>query len=325
MTIATTMQAWVCRRYGGPEALTCETVPLPALGVRDVLVRVQATTVSSADACVRALRMPPGFGLMGRLALGLKGPRRPILGTEAAGVVAAVGAEARRFRPGDRVIVFADMKMGCHAEYVAAGEDGLIIPMPTNLDLAEAASLCFGGTTALHFIRRAGLAPGERLLVVGACGTVGSAFVQLAKAMGAEVTALTSAGNMGLAKLLGADAVLDYGREDFTALGQSWDVIADTVAATRFIRCLPVLKEGGRYLTLAGGLVDLLARRKGTKRRIGGPARAKKEDLAELARRAAEGRFKPLIDQVYPFTEMRAAHGRVDGGHKRGSVVVRVP
>ena len=182
-----------------------------------------------------------------------------------------------------------------------------------------------GGTTALHFLRRAGLSSGERLLVIGACGTVGSALVQLAKAMGAEVTALTSAGNLELARRLGADAVLDYGREDFASLGQSWDVIADTVAASRFSLCLPVLREGGRYLAIAGGLWELLARPKGSRRSIGGPVRTGKEDMRELARLAALGRFTPLIDRTYAFAEMRAAHARVDTGHKRGSVVVRVP
>ena len=322
MSIATTMKAWVCRRYGGPDVLTLETRPLPTLNEKDVLIRVHATTVSSGDARVRALRLPRGFGPIGRLALGFTGPRQPILGTEASGVVAAVGERVKRFRPGDRVIVFRDIKMGCHAEYVSMAENGLIIGKPGNLSFEEAASLCFGGTTARHFFAKAKLAPGERLLVIGAVGTVGSACVQLAKAMDIHVTALTSAGNMEIARSLGADAVIDYGQRDFAKSGEAWDVIADTVGASSFAHSMPALNEGGRYLAIAGGLADMLARRRGTKRSIAGPAGGTHEDLATLARLAHEGRFKPLIDRVFPFAEMPAAHARVDTGRKRGSVVV---
>lgn len=324
MDIPATMKAWTCRRYGGPEAVTPENIAVRPLKPGEVLIRVRATTVSSGDARMRALRLPPGFGLIGRLIFGLRGLRQPVLGSEVSGVVKAVGDKVSAFRPGDFVIAFPDTKLGGHAEYVTMAEGGLIVKKPENLSFEAAASLCFGGMTARDYIRKAALKKGERLLVIGASGAVGSAFVQLARHLGVHVTAVTSTGNIELVHALGTDAVLDYASEDFTALGQSWDVIADTVAASSFKRCLPVLNGGGRYLAIVGGLADMLAGKKGTKRSISGPAKSRLEDLRELAQLAEAGAYKPLIDSVYTFDQMREAHARTDTGRKRGSVVVRI-
>lgn len=322
MTISANMKVWACRRYGGPDILSLEQRPIPSPKPDEVLVRVHATTVSSGDARIRAMRLPPGFNAIGRLVLGLTGPRQPVLGSEASGTVMQVGHRVQAFRPGDQVIAFRDIKMGCHAEYIVMRDRALIIKKPERLDFAQAASLCFGGTTALDYLRKAELKKGERLLVMGASGTVGSAFVQLAKHAGAHVTALTSTGNVALAQLLGADVVIDYKRQDFTALGHRWDVIADTVAASCFRDCLPVLNERGRYLAIAGGLMDMFARKNGTKRSIAGPAGGTMADLMALTQLAENGDFKPLIDQIFAFSAMREAHARVDTGRKRGAVVV---
>ena len=319
------MPAWTCRRYGGPEVLVLEEVPVPPLRPGWVLVRVAATTVSTGDARIRALRLPPGMGLMGRLALGWNGPRRPILGTEAVGTIAAVGQGVSAWRPGDAVVAFPDTRMSAHAALLAMPADGLIIPRPAGLTLPEAASLCFGGLTALDYLRRAALRAGERLLVIGACGTVGSAMVQLARQRGAEVTAVASGEGVACAAALGAQRVLDRHREDFRRLGERWDVIADTVGASSFKECLPLLEERGRYLAIAGGLGDLLALSRRNRRTIGGPARSRLADLQELGRMAEAGRFRPLVDSVHAFAEMPAAHARTDGGRKRGSVVVSLP
>jgi NADPH:quinone reductase-like Zn-dependent oxidoreductase len=316
------MRAWTCRRYGGPEVLELENVPVPALKPDEVLIRVRATTVSSGDVRVRAMRLPPGFGPLGRLAFGLRGPRRPVLGTEVSGLVAATGDKVSAFRAGDAVIAFPDTKMGGHAQYVAIRQTGLLLGLPENLSFECGASLCFGGMTARDYIRKAGLRAGERLLVIGASGAVGSAFVQLARTMGVHVTAITSSGNVGQVSALGADIVIDYNREDFQASGQNWDVIADTVAAASFRRCLPLLAEGGRYLAIAGGLSDLLPRKQGTKRQVSGPVRSRIEDLRELVHLATTGAYRPLIDSVFRFGAMPEAHMRVDTGRKRGSVVV---
>ena len=259
MVAAATMQAWTCHRYGGPEALALEDVPAPLPRPDEGLIRVLATTVSSADVRERALRLPSGLGPFGRLFLGLRGPRRPILGTEVSGIVAALGGNVSSFRIGDPVVAFLDTKMGGHAEYAATKETGLIVLKPANLAFEAAAGLCFGGMTTRDYIRKSALKFGETLLVIGASGAVGSAFVQLAKHMAVHVTAVTSTDNVDLVRALGADIVIDYKREAFSDLKQSWNVIADTVAASNFRQCLPLLKEGGRYLSIAGGLADILA------------------------------------------------------------------
>ena len=324
MAARVTMKAWTCRRYGGPDVLRLEDVPAPWPGPDEVLIRVRATTVSSADVRVRALRFPPGFGPLGRLFLGFRGPRQPILGTEVSGRVAAAGRNVSSFRVGDPVVAFLDAKMGGHAEYALIKETGLIIAKPANLSFEAAASLCFGGMTAREFIRKAGMKIGESLLVIGASGAVGSAFVQLAKERGVHVTAVTSTRNVEQVRALGADIVIDYANETYSNGGQNWDVIADTVAASSFRRCLPLLKDGGRYLCIAGGLADMFVGKWGAKRSISGPVKSRREDLAELCRLAEAGAYTPLIDSVYGFNEMREAHARTDTGRKRGSVVVRI-
>ncbi len=324
MVSHTTMKAWTCRRYGGPEVLKLEDLAMPRLKPFEVLIRVRATTVSSGDARVRAMRLPPGFGPIGRLVFGFRGPRQPVLGSEVSGVLEAVGTMVSAFRPGDAVIAFPDARMGGHAEYLTMAENGLIVRKPENLSFEAAASLCFGGMTARDYIRKAVLKKGERLLVIGAAGAVGSALVQLGRHMGVHVTAVTSTGNIERVSALGADAIIDYTTEDFRALGQSWDVIADTVAASSFKHSVPVLAEGGRYLAIAGGLSDMLVRKTGTKRSISGPAVSDLETLRELARLAEAGTFTPQIDSVFPFQQMREAHARTDTGRKRGSVVVRL-
>jgi NADPH:quinone reductase-like Zn-dependent oxidoreductase len=324
MAPLTTMKAWTCRRYGGPEVATLEDIAVPTVRPHEILIRVRAATVSSADSRLRAMRLPPGFGLIGRLIFGLRGLRQPVLGSEVSGVVEAVGARVSSFQPGDAVIAFPDVKLGGHARLVTMAADGLVVPKPGNLSFEAAACLCFGGLTARDYLRKAKLAKGERLLVIGASGTVGSSFVQLARQAGAHVTAVTSTGNCGLVQSLGAHAVIDYTKMDFTTLEQSWDVIADTVAASSFKRCLPVLNDGGRYLSLAGGLADLLTFSQGSRRSLSGPAQSTVDDLRELALLAQAGEYQPLIDSVVPFMHLREAHARADSGRKRGSVVVLV-
>jgi NADPH:quinone reductase-like Zn-dependent oxidoreductase len=320
-----TMRAWVVTRYGGPEVLALREVPVPRPGRGEVLIRVEATTVSSGDRRVRALDLPPGMGAMGRLAIGLRRPRRAVLGAELTGCVAAVGAGVTRPRPGDAVIAFPGFRQGAHAEFVVMPESGMVVPRPDAMPIGIAAALGFGGTTARDYLRRAAVRAGERVLVIGASGTVGAALVQLAVAAGAEVTAVTSAGNAEMVRGLGAGTVIDYGTTDVTEGPSRWDIVADAVAALDFRRALPILAEGGRYLAIAGGLGDLLARRRGSRRCIAGPAAERRDDLEALADLAAQGAFRPPIDGVYPFADLPAAHARADTGRKRGSLVVTVP
>ena len=318
------MKAWICHGYGTPERLALEDRPIPVPGDDEILVRIRATTVSAGDVRVRTLKLPRGFGLIGRLALGIIGPRQPILGTELAGTVDAVGKNVTAFQPGDAVIGFPGAAMGCHAEYRVLPVSRPVVLKPANLSYDEAASLVFGGMTALYFLRKAQLKAGESFLVIGASGAVGSAFVQLASHMGAVVTAVTSGRNVSLVRSLGAKVVIDYTLEDFSNSPEKYDVIADTVGASSFLKCCPSLNEQGRYVSVAGGLSDLLARPSGTKKSIGGPAPECAEDLQVLARLAENGTLKPVIDRTYSFQQIPEAHAYVETGRKRGSVVVSV-
>ena len=318
------MKAAVCRRYGPPEVVEIADVPKPVVGPRDVLVRVRATTVSAGDARIRAARVPRGYGLMLRLAIGITGPRNPILGFELAGEVVDVGRSVVRFKPNERVFA---ARMGCHAEYVATRE-GSVAPMPPGFTFEQAAPLTFGGLTALYFLRdRARLQPGEQVLVNGASGAVGAAAVQLAKHFGAHVTGVCGAGNADLVRSLGADRVIDYRAEDFTRGAEQYGVILDAVGNCPFERCRPVLADGGRLLLVVAGMAEMLGAitrpaRAGRKVLVGTPSAVHTVDLLLLRDLAESGAYRPVIDRVFPFARIAEAHAHVDTGHKRGNVVI---
>lgn len=319
---APTMKAWVCGAYGSPETLDLVDVPRPSPGAGEVLVRIHAASVSSADVRVRALRMPPGLGLVGRLALGLRRPRRAILGTEFSGVIEAVGGGVTAFAPGDAVFGFPGAQFGCHAEYRVMPADGRIARKPEGVSFAEAAALCFGGSTAMHFLRKADLKPGERLLVIGASGAVGSALARLAVIGGARVTGVASGRNAEFVRALGVEAFADYAIGDVFAGSRDWDVIADAVGATTFSVARGALADGGRFLAIAGGVADMVTRKSGGRRLVGGPAEERVDDVHALARLAGEGAFRPHVERIYDFSQMREAHAHVDTGRKRGAAVV---
>ena len=326
MTQPETMRAAVVTRYGAPDVIALQTRPVPRCGPGDILVRVRATTVSSGDARVRARRVPEGMGLLVRLALGWNVPRQPILGTECAGEVVAVGAAVTRFRVGDAVVAFTGAAMTAHAEYMRIPADGAVVRKPAGLGWEEAAALLFGGTTAYHYLPRAAVKPGERVLVLGASGAVGVAAVQLARAMGAEVTGVCSAANAALVLGLGAARVIDYAVEDFTQGDARWDVVMDCVGATDYARCHRVLTPGGRLVRVVCGLAGLIAApfqgRRAGHRVIAGVAAERPEDVAALVAMAGEGTYRAVIDAVFPLARIADAHARVDSGRKRGSVVV---
>lgn len=320
------MRAATYHRYGPPEVVAIEEVPTPTPKDDEIRVKVRATTVSTGDWRARSLEMPPGFGPFGRLFFGITGPRQPILGTELSGVVDAVGRAVSSFVPGDEVVVFADMAMGSHAEYRCIAASGLVVPKPPTLSFEQAAALSFGGMTMLGFYQRGGLALGERVLVNGASGAVGSAAVQLARYFGAEVTAVCGPSNVDLVRSIGADHVVDYSAEDFSANGQTYDVIVDTVGNAPYARAKRSLSAHGRLLVVLGGFLELLQAplvgATSAHRVIAGPTPARVDDLRRLAAIAASGAFTPVIDQVLPLERIVDAHRRVDSGRKRGSVVV---
>lgn len=320
------MKAIVYERYGSPDVLQLREVAKPVPKDDEVLIRIHATTVTSADCRVRSLNVPTGFGFMSRLVFGVTRPRRAILGSELAGEVEAAGKDVRKFMAGDPVFAMSGMAMGCHAEYKCLPESGALAHMPPNLTFDEAAALPFGGATALDFLRRGELRRGERILINGASGAVGTAMVQLARHFGAEVTAVCSAPNHDLVRSLGATRVIDYTKEDFTRNGERYDVIVDTAGTAPYSRCRASLKERGRLLLVLAGLPDMLpipwVSLTSGRRIVAGPATERADDLRFLADLARAGEFRSVIDRRYPFEQMAEAHRYVDSGRKKGNVVV---
>jgi NADPH:quinone reductase-like Zn-dependent oxidoreductase len=320
------MKAVVYERYGPPDVLQLKEVARPTPRDDEVLIRIRATTVTSADWRARSLDVPRGFGFMARLVFGISRPRQPILGSELAGDVESVGKAVSRFKVGDKVCAFSGAAMGCHAEYRCMPQDGAIAMKPTNLAYEEAAAISFGGMTALGFFRRGRLQSGERVLVNGASGAVGTAAVQLARHLGADVTGVCSTGNVELVRSLGANRVIDYTREDFTATGETYDVIVDTAGTAPFSRSKASLREGGRLLLILGGLGDTLrvpwVSMTSSKRVVAGPSIGRAEGVRFLAELAERGEFKPVIDRCYRFEEIVEAHRYVDTGRKKGNVVI---
>jgi len=320
------MKAIVYERYGPPEVLQLKEVEKPTPKDNEVLIKTHATTVTSGDWRVRSLSVPVGFGLISRLVFGISRPRQPILGTELAGEIESVGKDVNKFKVGDQVFAFSGASMGCHAEYKCMPEDGAVALKPPNLTYDEAAAISFGGTTALDFLRRGKLQSGEKVLINGASGGVGTAAVQLARHFGADVTGVCSTANVELVRSLGATHVVDYTKEDFTRNGETYDVIVDTAGTAPFSRSKASLKEGGRLLMVLGGLPDMLqipwVSMTSSKKVIAGPAAGRAEDLRFLAGLAEAGEFKPVIDRRYPFEQIAEAHRYVDTGRKKGNVII---
>lgn len=321
-----TMKAYLCHRYGGAEVLHLADIAKPIPNDGEILVRIHATSVTSGDVRLRAMAVPAGLGLIARLNFGLRRPRQPILGTELAGVVEAVGLGVTKFQIGDAVIAFPGGAMGCHAEYRCIAQDSAVAHKPSNLSFAEAASLSFGGSTALHFLRKAKVKSGETILIVGAAGGVGTALVQLARHQGAVITAVTSGANADLVRSLGAEFVIDYTAEDFTKRGDRYDVIMDVVGATTFNACKHMLGGNGRFAAIAGGIGDMLAviwaPLLSGKKVLAGPAEERSDDVILIAELAANGTLQPVVDRSYPFQQLPMAHAYVDTARKRGAVVI---
>ena len=320
------MRAALCTKYGPPDVVRVEEIPTPVPKPNEVLIRIIATTVSSADWRIRSFTLPTGFATLARLIFGFTGPRARILGSELVGEITAIGAAVTRFRVGHQVIAFPGVHMGAHAEFRALPETASIVKRPANLTDAEAAALCFGGTTALHFLRDvAQLRAGQRVLILGASGAVGSAAVQIARHFGAEVTGISSAANHDLLRGLGAHHVIDYKAQDFAQLSTPYDVIMDVVNATTFTHAKAALTPTGRFLMVAADLpamLGALATIHTAQKAVSSVVPERLADVQLLADLAAEGKYRPAIDSTFPLAEIQQAHARVESGRKRGSVVV---
>jgi NADPH:quinone reductase-like Zn-dependent oxidoreductase len=307
------MKAIVFTKYGSPEVLRLTDIPKPTPRAHEVLVKIHATTVTIGDCRMRSFTVPPEQWLFARLYLGVFKPRRPILGMELSGEIEAVGKEITRFKPGDPVFASTfESDFGGYAEYKCFSENGSLALKPASLSHGEAAASVGGGATARRCLNRANLQPGQKILIYGASGAVGTSAVQLARNLfDAEVTAVCSAANLDLMKSLGAAHVLDYTRQDFTQQGRFFDVVFDAVAKFPAAQARKALKPGGVYLNVHR---DAHAKTGTTML----------DELLKLKDLLEAGHIKPVIDRVYPFEQIVEAHRYVEQGHKKGNVVIQV-
>jgi NADPH:quinone reductase-like Zn-dependent oxidoreductase len=314
------MKAVVCTKYGPPEVLQLQEVAKPAPKNNEVCIKIHATAVTTSDCIVRGFNIPVWhpMGFMMGVMVGFTKPRNSILGMVLAGEVEAAGKDVKRFKTGDQVYAFTvkaglQMQFGTYAEYKCLPEDSIMALMPSNVTYEQAAAIPYGGLLALHFLKKGNIQIGQKVLIYGASGAVGTAAVQLAKHFGAKVTGVCSTTNLELVKSLGADSVIDYTKEkeDFTNSGELYDFIFDAVGKSKSskfkLQCHQALTPPGKYLSVDDGRPNLNI-----------------ENLILLKELVEAGKFKAVIDRCYPLEQIVEAHQYVDTGHKKGNVVITV-
>jgi NADPH:quinone reductase-like Zn-dependent oxidoreductase len=319
------MKAIVYTKYGPPDVLQLKEVEKPTPKDNEVLIKIHATTVNRTDSALR--KAEPFFS---RFFTGLIRPKKTILGTEFAGKIEAVGKDVTSFKVGDKVFGFSGNDFGAHAEYMIMPEEGSLTTMPANMTYEEAAPSTEGAHYALSFIRKANIQSGQRVLINGATGAIGSAAVQLVKYFGADVTAVCNTKNVALVKSLGADKVLDYTKEDFTKDDQMYDAVFDTVGKSSFSRCKPLLKPGGIYISSELGymaqnpILALVTPIIGNKKVMFPIPKHSDENIVLFKKLIEAGKFKGVIDRCYPLEEIVEAYKYVETGQKTGNVVITV-
>jgi NADPH:quinone reductase-like Zn-dependent oxidoreductase len=296
----------------------------------DLLIRIRAATVSTADWRLRSLEGPRGFKLLLQMMLGFSRPRYRCLGTDLAGEVVAVGSKVRKFRVGDRIVAHQGIRLGGHAQFAVLPETSAITSLPSSVSYAEGAAVCFGGSTALCFLRDKGkVTTGHHVLVVGGAGAVGSAAIQIAKAVGARVSAVVSQAKVELVTRLGADAVIDYQHQNWWEGAVKYDVILDTIGVADYAKARKVLASGGRLLAVVADLATTLKsvwiNATQTEKFFVGSISESAQILKELLDYVQNGKFRPIISQKFRLEDIVHAHEVVDSGHKVGNVVVEMP
>jgi len=320
------MKAIVYKKYGSPDVLELQEVAKPTPKDNEVLIRVYATTVTTAECDMRK-----GEPLWGRIIYGFRKPREKfkILGIELAGNIESVGKDVKRFSKGDQVFGFAGFNIGAYADYICLPEKGSLAIKPSNKTYEESVATVDGATTSLFFLKdKANIQRGQKVLIIGASGSIGTYAVQLAKYFGAEVTGVCSTTNIELVKSLGADKVIDYTKEDFTKNGETYDIVFDTVGKSSFSRCKGSLKENGCYLPTVGLLTNyvlmLWTSITGGKKVISGMSIEKNEALTFIKGLIEAEKLKPIIDRRYPLEQIVEAHRYVETGRKKGNVIITV-
>jgi 2-desacetyl-2-hydroxyethyl bacteriochlorophyllide A dehydrogenase len=322
------MKAIIFTNYGAPDVLQLTEVAKPTPKDDEALIRIYATTVTAGDCELRSFNIPLFIWLPLRLYMGLRKPRKHILGQELAGEIEAAGKDVKRFRKGDQVFAATGFGFGAYAEYICLPEEGVLALKPANMTCEEAAAVPVGGLEALHFLRKGHIQCGQKVLINGAGGSIGTFAVQLAKSYGAEVTGVDSTEKLDMLRSLGADQVIDYTQEDFTTSGETYDVIFDVVGKSSFSRSVKSLKQNGRYLLANAGLSQMVRGRwtsmTSNKKVILGAASEKTEDLIFLKELIEAGKIQAVVDRRYPLEQIAEAHRFVDTGHKKGNVVITV-
>ncbi len=326
------MKAIIWTKYGPPEVLELREVAKPAPKETEVLIRIHATTVTAGDCEMRSLKFPVWLSLPMRIYAGINKPHRVnILGQELAGEIESVGKGVKRFKKGDQVFATTGFGFGAYAEYKCLPEEskmGVLARKPTNMTYEEAAAVPTGGLEALHFLRKGNIQSGQKVLIIGAGGSIGTFAVQLARYFGAEVTGVDSTSKLDMLRSIGADHVIDYTQEDFTKSAETYDVIFDVMGKSSFSGSVRSLKQNGRYLLGNAGLTQMVRGRwtsmRSTKKVIIGAANQKTEDLLFLKELIEAGKIKPVIDRCYPLEQTAEAHRYVETGQKKGNVVITV-
>jgi NADPH:quinone reductase-like Zn-dependent oxidoreductase len=330
------VQAIVYTQYGSPDVLQLKEVETPTPKDTEILIRIAATTVNYGDLVARnfkaitprAFNMPLPFWFLARMFFGFSTPKIQTLGSEFAGEIAAVGKDVQRFKVGDQVFGYRGQSMGSYAEYLCMPENGVVAQKPANMTYEEAAAVPSGGMTALYILKQAAIQRGQKVLINGASGGMGTIAVQIAKDAGAEVTGVCSTPRMELVKALGADYVIDYTQEDFTQNGETYDLIFDVLGRSSFARCKNSLTPNGRYVLASFKLKQVLemlwTSRSDGKKVVCVLSPQNTEDLIALKELIEAGKIKAIIDQCFPLEQAAEAHRYAEAGHKKGYIVITV-